>query len=104
MNTEELFKAGKNIPQEQVEGFARIIDIKVGTEMQQVLAKMDSMERYVHNRMDSMETYVHSRMDSMDKRMDKMDGRIDRMDNTMRWGFGIIITLMIALKFLNTGH
>jgi hypothetical protein len=93
MNTEELFKAGKNIPQEQVEGFARIIDIKVGTEMQQVLAKMDSME-----------TYVHSRMDSMDKRMDKMDGRIDSMDNTMRWGFGIIITLMIALKFLNTGH
>jgi len=24
---------------------------------------------------------------------------MDRMDNTMRWGFGIIITLMLAMKF-----
>ena len=67
--------------------------------MRDAMTRMEVMFDKVNARIDKLETSTNLRMENMDKHIDRIDRRMDSMDNTMRWGFGIIITLMLAMKF-----
>ena len=98
MKTEDLFDAGDKL-KESKKAIANIIDLKIDSDMRETLTRMEVMFDKVNARIDKLETSTNLRMENMDKHIDRIDRRMDRMDNTMRWGFGIIITLMLAMKF-----
>ena len=78
MKTEELFDAGNQLPDNQRQAIAKIIDIKIDNEMREVLVRMDSMSNH------------------MDMMFDITNKRIDRLESSMKWGFGVIISLIIG--------
>jgi cobalamin-dependent methionine synthase I len=85
IKTEELFDAGNQLPDTQRRAIAKIIDIKIDHEMRELLVRMDSMSKHI---------------DTMSKHMDMMfditNKRIDRLESSMKWGFGVIISLIIG--------
>ena len=115
MNTEELLLATEQLPAKKA--IVKIIDLKIDSDMRETLTRMEVMFDKVNARiekvdaridtlskhMDMMFAQMNTRIDDTNRRVDHLEmatnRRMDRMDNTMRWGFGIVITLMLAMKF-----
>jgi hypothetical protein len=104
MKAEDLFDATVQLPAKKA--IVKIIDLKIDNDMRDAMTRMEVMFDKVNARIDILSQRMDTlsqRIDDTNRRVDHLETtthrRIDRMDNTMRWGFGIIITLMLAMKF-----
>ena len=53
----------------------------------------------IDSRITDFKSDVDKRFDQIDKRFDQIDKRFDKFETRLMWGFGIVISVLIASHF-----
>jgi flagellar capping protein FliD len=99
-----------NVNRQTKKGILTIIDLKVNSEMKEVVMRIDSMEKrfdqrfeaveqrfeVVDRRFDEMEKRFDQRFEAVDRRFDEMGERFSAQFSMLKWMIGILAAMMSA--------
>ncbi|HLB28752.1 MAG TPA: hypothetical protein VJM69_01310 [Dehalococcoidia bacterium] len=76
-------------------------EIGIREVLQQVDARMASLERHVEQRFEDIERRFDERFTAVEKRLDRLEGRMDRLEQAMltnfRWMVGLLFTAWVTI-------
>ncbi len=76
------------------------MDIEFRDELKAIRKEIGSQEDKVNGRfaqVDKRFEQVDKRFEQIDKRFEQVDERFDRLTNLMLWGFGLILSVLVAI-------
>jgi len=93
-----------NVNRQTKQGILTVIDLKVNSEMKEVLMKIDSLEKrmdqrfeLVDQRFEAMEQRFGQRFEVVDRRFDEMEQRFSTQFSMLKWMIGILAAMMSAM-------
>ncbi len=81
------------IPSNQREAIINLIDIKVESDMEKVLQKLDSMETKLDAKIDALETKFDTKIDALNTKIDALDAKFSNKFKSMYWLLGAVVVL-----------
>lgn len=86
-----------NFPKEQQNALLHLVDVRIDNDMDKVLNKIDSKFDGINAKFDSFKFELKHLEDKQDSKFDAMDTKFAMI----MWALGILIALILALKFIH---
>jgi hypothetical protein len=92
MKTSEVSKLAEKVASKEV---LELIDIKIENDMKEVINKIESSERNYLNKIELFQNKIEQFQNQNQSEFKRLEDKI----GMILWALGIIITLIIAIKF-----